>query len=418
MTLSRRTLLAGGAGLTLTAALGGCSTPSPSGRAGTLAIRNVRIFDGERIIDADSVLTDGGLIRQVGHGLTAEQSYDGGGRTLLPGLIDAHVHTTVELARHALIFGVTTQLDMAGSDSAYPELRRRRENLDATDAADVWSGALLTVPRGHGDFDGTPTLRPDTDPDRFVADRLDRGSDYVKIVIEDGSLYRRSVPTLTPDQVAQLVAAAQRRGVLPAVHVSRADAARTAVEAGARMFVHVPSEPIDPPLVHTMRQQGLAVIATLSVIAAASCSGDSIALRDDPRVSPYLLDVQRERLERAGFSCFEGQLDHAIRNVAALREAGIPVLAGTDAANPGTTYGASMFTELDLLVRSGFTPTDALAAATSLPATHFGLTDRGRIAPDRRADLVLVDGDPTSDITAVRNITQIWKNGHPVDRSP
>lgn len=92
------------------------------------------------------------------------------------------------------------------------------------------------------------------------------------------------------------------------------------------------------------------------------------------------------------------------------------MLAGSDAANPGTAHGPSLLGELDLLVRAGLTPTDALAAATSLPARHFGLTDRGRIAQGMRADLVLVKGDPTRDINATRDITQVWKNGFPINR--
>lgn len=109
-------------------------------------------------------------------------------------------------------------------------------------------------------------------------------------------------------------------------------------------------------------------------------------------------------------------LQHATANVRALRDAGVPVLAGTDAGNSGTTYGASLHEELDLLVRAGHTPTEALAGATSLPARRFGLTDRGRIATGTRAGLVLVDGDPTTDITATRNIAAIWKNGYPISR--
>src|SRR5690606_33101637 len=103
-------------------------------------------------------------------------------------------------------------------------------------------------------------------------------------------------------------------------------------------------------------------------------------------------------------------------NVAALHAAGITVLAGTDAGNPGTAHGASLHGELALLVRAGLTPEQALRAATSAPADAFGLTDRGRIAVGQRADLVLVDGDPLSDITATRQIVRLWKNGVAVDR--
>jgi imidazolonepropionase-like amidohydrolase len=99
-----------------------------------------------------------------------------------------------------------------------------------------------------------------------------------------------------------------------------------------------------------------------------------------------------------------------------LQVAGADILAGSDAPNPGTVHGATLHQELELLVQAGLTPVQALAAATSVPARRFGLSDRGAIAPGRRADLVLVDGDPTRDVTATRAIVAIWKNGAPVER--
>jgi adenine deaminase len=105
------------------------------------------------------------------------------------------------------------------------------------------------------------------------------------------------------------------------------------------------------------------------------------------------------------------------------------VLAGTDTNYPGpqdgnailtayTGHGITLHHELALLVRAGLPPAAALAAATSIPARLFGLTDRGRIAPGLRADLLLVDGDPCADITATRNIAAIWRNGTRLHRRP
>ncbi len=109
--------------------------------------------------------------------------------------------------------------------------------------------------------------------------------------------------------------------------------------------------------------------------------------------------------------------------VTAFYEAGVPILAGTDAnhANGAPAvirHGESLHHELELLVDAGLSTVDALRAATSLPALHFGLTDRGIIEPGRRADLVLIDGDPINDISATRQIKRIWcaaPNGPPPD---
>lgn len=99
-----------------------------------------------------------------------------------------------------------------------------------------------------------------------------------------------------------------------------------------------------------------------------------------------------------------------------LKAARVPILAGTDAPNPGTLHGASIHRELELLVKAGLTPVEALTAATSAPAAQFRLSDRGRIEPGRRADLLLVKGDPTTDIKATRSIARVWKGGVTVDR--
>lgn len=94
----------------------------------------------------------------------------------------------------------------------------------------------------------------------------------------------------------------------------------------------------------------------------------------------------------------------------------MPILAGTDANNaPGAPasvpHGPSLHHELALLVDAGLTPRDALRAATALPARHFGLADRGAVAPGLRAGLVLVDGDPLADITATARVRAVWCGG-------
>ncbi|UMR31122.1 CIA30 family protein [Massilia sp. MB5] len=98
---------------------------------------------------------------------------------------------------------------------------------------------------------------------------------------------------------------------------------------------------------------------------------------------------------------------------AALHKAGVPLLAGTDAGNTGTQYGVSLHHELRALVQAGLTPQAALAAATAAPAQAFRLPQRGRIANGYKADLLLVEGDPTQDIQATRRIVEVWKDGAP-----
>jgi imidazolonepropionase-like amidohydrolase len=107
-------------------------------------------------------------------------------------------------------------------------------------------------------------------------------------------------------------------------------------------------------------------------------------------------------------------------SVKALHEAGVPILAGTDSnMQPGipanVPHGESMHHELELLVDAGLSNLDALRAATSLPAKYFGLKDRGVIEVGKRADLLLVSGDPTTDIKATKSIQKVWCKGVEVE---
>ena len=107
---------------------------------------------------------------------------------------------------------------------------------------------------------------------------------------------------------------------------------------------------------------------------------------------------------------------HARTSVSAMYRAGIPILAGTDAneaahSPASISYGVSLHQELELLVDAGLSTSDALRAATVVPAKHFGLHDRGVIEPGRRADLILIAGDPTKDIRETRFIQRVWCGG-------
>src|SRR5262249_21844605 len=138
----------------------------------------------------------------------------------------------------------------------------------------------------------------------------------------------------------------------------------------------------------------------------------------DPNLSPYLSHENIDRLKDTFPSAQSGMVscNGGAQAVAQLQATGVPILAGTDAPNPGTTYGASLHGELELYVEAGLTPVQALVAATSAPAAAFHMPDRGRIAPGLRADLLLVNGNPDEQIKATRSIVAVYKQGHEVDR--
>jgi hypothetical protein len=158
----------------------------------------------------------------------------------------------------------------------------------------------------------------------------------------------------------------------------------------------------------------LFVVPTLAVVDGIYSRRGGLALLDDPDLRRRLFPDDRQSLDissRLMMGAFPGDFAHALAAVRLLHDAGVPILAGTDAPNPGTVHGATLHRELELLVRAGLSPLDALRAATSAAARAFGLDDRGRIARGLRADVVLVDGDPTTDIRKTRAVVGVWKEG-------
>lgn len=141
-----------------------------------------------------------------------------------------------------------------------------------------------------------------------------------------------------------------------------------------------------------------------------------VALVEDPAVRPHLSGdavatwTRFERDPRLGDDPMQILTNH-LASVAALDSAGVTLLAGSDPPTFGVIHGIGVLYELELLVRAGLTPAEALSAATARTADAFRLRDRGRIAPGLRADMLLVDGDPTTDVTALRRIRHVWRGG-------
>ena len=160
------------------------------------------------------------------------------------------------------------------------------------------------------------------------------------------------------------------------------------------------------------------VIPTLTVIASLCGMPGCEPLLADDQVLPWLRPQDCFALTRTFASRAASRLrfDHALKAVALLREAGVTILAGTDAPNPGTIHGASLHRELELLCQAGLTATEALRSATSLPARTFASNRIGCIQRGFRADLLLVAGDPGESIRATRAIRGVWIAGRRAGR--
>ncbi len=395
-----------------------CTSATSQPATHNLIFRNVDVFDGFRMLRNQSVAVTDGMIATTPS--ANAESVDGTGKTLLPGLIDAHIHIAqVQSLEQAAALGVTTNLDMyAGYMQNLMKLRTELKAGQHPNAADFrTAGVGITAPKGHPtelmpDLK-LPTLGPHDDPQAFVDARIAEGSDYIKI------MYEHQLPTFTKEQLAAIVRAAHRRGKLAVSHISTQAEAYDAIAAGVDGLAHIFDDtPPKPDFATFAASRHIFVIGTLSVLQAFAGAPSGSELANDPRLGPYLfgpswqiIHVHLPKQVSRGH-----RFEYAQAAMRQLHAAGVPLLAGTDAPNPDTGWGISLHHEMELLTGCGLTTLEALHAATAGPAREFSLLDRGRIEPGRRADLLLVSGDPSKDIRATRAIVGVWKAGVRINR--
>lgn len=395
-------------------------------------ISGARIFDGETPLGTGAVVIEEGVIARVlpgGSGPDDGERVDAAGMTLLPGLIDGHTHVTgAANLEESLRYGVTTELDMF----SFPQTltaKLRAESPDASDRADFRSSGLMAGAKGG--WPGAmlppipgwemPGLSGPADAAGFVAARKAEGSDYIKVFVDKAR--EGGPPTMSAETVIAVCEAAHDQGLKTVAHASSLWAFRTALAAGVTILTHVPLDGVlTEDDVAAIVASGTYLVPTLTMMQAITDVTSTRHLVVDPRLTAGLAPavVQQLRDGERGMmpkSTSPGvSYDNAAANLALLYRASIPIAVGTDANNLGgqagaVVHGASQHLELELLVQAGMMAQDVLRGATSLAADVFDLPDRGRIAEGKRADLLLVAGDPLTDITDTRNIERVWRAG-------
>ena len=383
------------------------------------AVVDVTVFDGEQFLPHRDVWVEEGRIRSVGQRLNLPDGLprvDGRGYTLLPGLIDAHTHTYGVALGDALRFGVTTVLDQFTAPMLARGKRRARETLSRGSEADLFSaGNLATAPGGHGTQFGVPVATLTTRPRRQFRGSAQGGRFRLDQDRLGGRQHlRREIPTLDQETIAAVIEAAHAEELLAVIHVSTLEHGLAALEMGVDGLVHAWSdEVISEEDARQFAEARVFVVPTLSVQVAAA--GDSMgpALLEETR--PDDVSETQRRTLTGTFPRPVGTSEAAIESVRRLHAAGVRIVAGTDAPNPGTGFGISMHGELRLLERAGLSAAEALAAATGSAADAFGIADRGRLEEGRIADLLLVAGDLERDLTRSTAIAGLWKDGFSVE---
>ena len=383
-------------------------------------IKNVRLYDGYDIYEEIDIVIKDNKVFKIGGDLPNNSrlpELNAQGKTLIPGLIDSHTHAYGDALIDALNFGVTTELDMFSMPDFVIDKIKVRDNINNSTSADLFSSTILaTAPGGHGTEYGfkIPVLDSPDEVDQFVSDRITQGADYIKAVYNSKQSKRQFFPSISKEILRELVESAHKHGVMLVVHVDDLISAREAIELGANGIVHsFMDEIVDDDFVIMMQVNHAFIIPTLSVEASIAQLSDSAGVLNNPHFIKYLSRQQKQQL-KASFPDFKipaNGLQNAFDSVKKLSQAGVTILAGTDAPNPGTSHGVSLHGELKFLVEAGLSNQQAIHSATAAAREYFPIGLRGTLKVGALASMILIDGDVFDDISQTENINRIWKNG-------
>jgi imidazolonepropionase-like amidohydrolase len=422
-----------------------------------IAITDVTVIDVEhgRSVGPRTVLVDAGRIATVAVAAdirvpAGAQRVDGRGKFLIPGLVDMHVHLFNGYSKRPpnewtfplfVANGVTAVREMNAGTDDMAVVRQWRTRIEAGE---------LIAPRILG-LGIAANGRNAAEAKARVDAAADAGADFIKIFSEvPNAQWRaildearaRALPVAGHVPAGVTLLAAAKAGQRTDEHLMQAYEACSTKEAsliaeravadGEALAALRDAEEVRVlsafdaqtcvRVARALRATGQVQVPTL-VLAHAEATHAAVTLGDDPRWR-YLRSDERVRWERiAGTpSNDDGLADRrwtVTREIASIfHRAGVPMLAGTDTPMPGIYPGYSLQEEIALLVEAGFTPREALRAATLAPAEFLGIAvDSGSIAPGKRADLVLLDADPIRDIHALRRIDAVVVDGRLLRRA-
>ncbi len=387
--------------------------------AEALHLTSARVIDGTGgpVLDRATVVVEDGRVRSIdaaaGPVPPGAAELDLGGRTLIPGLVDAHVHVNAfdmpgvrkgqqavapEVGHHLIAqglrrmlrMGITTARDVGGFGDGLLHARQAIRLGVIPGPRILACGRIVSATSAGGrHFDGM--YREADGPEEMrkaTREQFRRGADFIKIMTTGArscELENSSPAQITRAEIATIVEEAHRMGYRVAAHCEGLDGTLLAVEEGVDTIEHGLELHRAPELLDELARSGRVLVPTLSCFF-------HISENEDARWAPSLVELAHEQLEEAH------------RTVEAARRAGVVMAMGFDSQPLGRNA-----LELVRLARAGLTPMEAIVAGTAGSARACGLSDHiGVIAPGRAADLVVVDGDPLDEPELLLDEGRIW----------
>jgi imidazolonepropionase-like amidohydrolase len=403
-----------------------------------MLLLNARVIDGtgRRPVANAALRIEGGRLIEVGAGAVGRSetvhgsggALDCAGRTVLPGLIDAHAHIYSDVARSPgfgpppalagelprprelgyfllaktaaalLAAGVTSVRDVGSYDDEAIALREAVRLGIVPGPRLLSCGRIISATAPGGVLFGTMYREADGPDDmrKAVREQLRRGADFIKLMATGARSVLAEDPEpaqMTAVELHALVDEAHRLGLRVAAHVEGLAGARIAVGEGVDTIEHGLSLHREPALLQAMAERGIVLVPTLTTF-------HDLAERFTDAFAPALAEQAKRQLEEAYLT------------LAAARDAGVILAMGHDSGPPGDNA-----IELVRMAAGGLSALQAIEAATHGSARALGLADVGTLTPGAVADVLIVDGDPLADVSVLNTPERIWlvlKDGEPV----
>ncbi|HZS55897.1 MAG TPA: amidohydrolase family protein [Bryobacteraceae bacterium] len=428
----------------------------PAGaQTGTIVLSDVRLIDGTGATPRDhvSIVIQNGKIARIASGgenrAPDAQTLKLTGKTVIPGLINGHGHlgltkgTTVSPDNYTAAniehqlrqyerYGVTTMMSLGMNKDLIYQRRAEQET------GQLGGATLLTAGRGIGIPKGVPGVnvgpdqlyRPATPEDarKAVDEMATHNVNLIKIWVDDNL---HTMPKPNPAVYSAAIAEAHRHHLKVAAHVYYLADAKLLITNGIDILAHsIRDREIDADTLSEMKRKNIYYIPTLQLEESFFAYADHPAWMDTPffknAIGPELAqtlnsDTYRNKIHNDPSTHVHGTaFDTALANLKKVNDAGVPVAFGTDSgANPYRIQGWAEHRELQLMVQAGMTPLQALHSATEVNAKMLQLSDKtGTIAAGKQADLIVLDGDPSSDITNTQKIAMVFHDGKQVKPRP
>ena len=400
-----------------------------SANEGSIAFVGARIIDGTMaapIEDGVVVITDG-RIRTVGprSAVTVPagaQIIDVAGKTIMPGIINAHGHVggtlglegghynTDNLLRQLGLYaryGVTTVNSLGGDEEQGFALRNEQFDQDL-DRARIYVAGSVVVGNSEA------AIRAE------VNRNADMGANFIKVRVDDELGAAEKMPRNIFDA---LVDQAHIRRLPVAAHLFYLDDAKYILNAGADLLAHsVRDLPVDDELIDLINTKGVCYIPTLTREVSTfvyesepEFFSDPYFLKEaEPAILEQLKSPERQtRMQNSRAAAgYKIALEVAMANVKALNDGGVRIAMGTDTGPPARFQGYFEHMEMQMMVDAGMSPIEAIRASTGIAADCMGMGDIGTLEPGKWGDLLVLDANPAEDIANSKTIASVWIAGN------